>query len=176
MRQDSLRRAEELFRSALGVDQDFVEANYNLTEVYLRQGQVERALDEVRGIVKRTPSNPKAYAFLAYVYEHGVEGKRYGIDYRAADAIKTYQFALLLTPNDPLLHYNLGVIHGRLGDLGSSASGVPPMPRHRFHPRRSEALASSGRGETRVGTGRGTIKTGYREFETRVPGTGTGYR
>lgn len=116
MRQDSLWRAEELFRSALSVDQDFIEANYNLTEVYLRQGQVERALDEIRGIVKRTPNNPKAHAFLAYVYEHGVEGKRYGKDYRAADAIRTYEFALLLTPNASLLHYNLGVIHGRLGD------------------------------------------------------------
>ncbi len=95
---------------------DYLEARYGLADVHLRLGDVPRALRETALILERSPNDPRSHAFLAYVYEHNHQGERYGEGFRAREAIAAYEKALSLNPDDATHHFNIGIIHGRLGE------------------------------------------------------------
>ena len=113
--QDSLERAQTLYRSALRADSSYVEARCAMVRLYLRQGKVTAAQQTALAILVDAPDDPDRHVLLAYVYEHNAQGERYGEGYRAPDAIRAYEAAVRIKPDDAGLYYNMGVIHGRQG-------------------------------------------------------------
>ena len=114
--QDSLDRALEQFQAALRLEEDDADAWYGLANVYIKQGKVEKAQSEALRHLKRFPKARRSYILLAYVYEHNGSGVRYGEGYRHQEAVRVYQDALRLNPDDAGLYYNLGVLYGRQAD------------------------------------------------------------
>ena len=113
--QDSLAQAQTLYRSTLRADSTYVEARYDMVRLYLRQGKATAAQQSALVILADNPNDPDRHALLAYVYEHNAQGERYGKGYRATDAIRAYETAARMAPDDAGLYYNMGVIHGRQG-------------------------------------------------------------
>ena len=61
-----------------------------------------------------------SFKLLAFVYEHNAEGKRYGPGFDADKAIHAYERGIEFESKDVVLHFNLSIIHGRLGNWEKS--------------------------------------------------------
>ena len=66
----------------------------------------QRAIQVLESQVAKVPEDARARSLLAVYYADMN---------RAADAIREMQFALMLRPNDPTLHYNVACTYGKLG-------------------------------------------------------------
>lgn len=113
---DSLAQAEKVLRNALNQWPNEMAIYRNLTDVLVRQGNIPEALADALTVVANAPQNPDGFKALAHVYEHNLQGERYGNGFAAEKAIRAYEHAIALDSTDVATHFNLGVIYGRLGD------------------------------------------------------------
>lgn len=120
----SLKEAEALFQKLAKDNPQSLEPNRGLATVKLKQKDFQGALVQALNVVANAPQDPLSYMLLAYVYEHNVQGERYGSGFMAEQAITAYKRAIRLNKNDVAPHFNLGMLYGRLGDWEASVKAL----------------------------------------------------
>jgi tetratricopeptide (TPR) repeat protein len=105
-----LHQAEQLYRTALGLDPDYPEATHYLGLLYYRLGRLEQALPLLIEACRLDPAN------ALYWFNAGVVSQRAG---QTEDAVRCYRQALDLSPRHVDAAVNLGNVfkeQGRLDD------------------------------------------------------------
>lgn len=99
-------KAEEEYKKALAIDGN-AEAGFNLARLYFEQNKLEQALDSIQKSIRKNNSS------AAFHNLHGVilnQMRRY------AEAITSFQNALLYSPDDIYMNINLGIAYFNYGD------------------------------------------------------------
>ena len=104
--------AVAMLQGLLEVNPQSTHAHLRLANVFLRQRQLKRALDQCQTALEQQPDIPSL---------HNVKGMIYGQSQRPDLAMKSYRKAIELLPNYPEAHNNLGNVLAAKGDLGSAA-------------------------------------------------------
>jgi len=107
-----LEDAVAMLLSLLEDDPQNAVAHLRLANVFLRQGQLERALDHCQKALAEEPAAPGL---------HNVKGMIYSQSQRHDLATKSYRKAIELRPDFPEAHNNLGNLLAAKGDLRSAA-------------------------------------------------------
>lgn len=136
----NLKQAEKEFLLAIEnypkysnkmIGEHISESHTNLGSVYYLQGKHRDAINEWRLAVTYDPNNceaknnlrqfsdkpiekPETGEDCEYFIDRGVELSEEG---RLAESIKTLKKAYLLKPDHPLVHYNIGLVYGKLGNF-----------------------------------------------------------
>ena len=104
--------AVAMLQGLLEVDPQSTHAHLRLANLFLRQRQLKRALDQCQTALEQQPDIPSL---------HNVKGMIYGQSQRPDLAMKSYRKAIELLPDYPEAHNNLGNVLAAKGDLGSAA-------------------------------------------------------
>lgn len=134
---EALQRAERLGRKAIAIDESSAGAHALLGRVYIRRGDLDRALDEMKRALALNPSDPDSYAGLgntllllgdvdgaikaigtAVEYQPDISPTNYyrlGMAYilagRNTDAIRTLERALVRNENNVFIHAMLAAAY-----------------------------------------------------------------
>ena len=143
----ALQRAETLGQKAIGLDPASAGAHALLGRIYIRYGDYDRALDEMRRSVELNNSDPEAYAGLAtaLLWSGDVDGSvrdfeigaKLGLDVtaneaftlgvayllanRSADAIRTLERSLERNKTDPYTNAILAAAYAEAGRQADAA-------------------------------------------------------
>jgi adenylate cyclase len=143
----ALQRAETLGQKAIGIDPASAGAHALLGSTYIRYGDYDRALDEMRRAVKLNNSDPDAYAGLATallwsgdvdaavkdfetanklglnftVNDSFILGTAYLLADRSADAIRTLERSLERNKTDPYTNAVLAAAYAQAGRQADAA-------------------------------------------------------
>lgn len=137
--------AEGALRETLRLDPSRIDARIRLIRIYEDRGAYAAGHEQLIALAKAAPMNAEAARLLGLSHlrrEELVSALRHldaavSLDPesseihrdrafallllgRAAEALPAYHEALRLNPNDPMVHYQMGWCHVRLGDLGSA--------------------------------------------------------
>ena len=97
--QGDAQAAEKHFLAALGIDPQFNPSRIALAMTLEAEGKLDEAVKQYRAALKISP-DADTYLRLAGIL---IRGKK------LEEALDCYQNAVRLRPDDPLLHYNLGI-------------------------------------------------------------------
>lgn len=102
-----------------------VKARYNLGVVYASIGRYDHATAEYQRVLSLEPGHAMALANLAWILQ---QQQRHG------EAISVFEQLKVLTPDDPNVYYQLGVLQKQIGDPESAEAAwlgaVRAEPRH----------------------------------------------
>jgi len=98
---DVLDKAEEEYKKAYSIDSNH-NASFNLAKLYFGQNKLELALDYVQKSIQKNSRASNAYNL------QGVILNKTG---RPAEAIKSFQNAIRISPNDIIIRINLGIAY-----------------------------------------------------------------
>ena len=132
-RSGELKEAEECYLKALTLDSSFYPARLNLSTVYLEEGKMFEAENELNNLINKRPGDPKVLYNTAFLYQRKNEfekadeflnrlfiadpqnsnayllkGKNLEVQNKISEAIKNYIEAYQINPNDPKILYSLG--------------------------------------------------------------------
>jgi tetratricopeptide (TPR) repeat protein len=132
-RSGKLKEAEECYLKALALDSSFHPARLNLSTVYLEEGKLFEAENELNHLINKKPADPKVLYNIAFLYQRKNEfkkadeflnrlftadpknsnayllkGRNLEAQNKLGEAIKAYAEAYQLNPNDPKILYSLG--------------------------------------------------------------------
>jgi tetratricopeptide (TPR) repeat protein len=132
-RSGELKEAEECYLKALALDSSFYPARLNLSTVYLEEGKMFEAENELNNLINKRPGDPKVLYNTAFLYQRKNEfekadeflnrlfiadpqnsnayllkGKNLEVQNKISEAIKNYIEAYQINPNDPKILYSLG--------------------------------------------------------------------
>lgn len=94
------KRAADVYQKMLHEEPDLIGVREALAELYLRDNDPKRAAEQLKEIIRNTPTNPQAYFFLgAIAYE----------DKRFEEALDNYRKALLLGFDTQQIYFDLAV-------------------------------------------------------------------
>lgn len=93
-----LTKAEEIYVQLLDKYPELPVIRGKLTEVYLREGKKEKALEQLQAIAKEDPTNPRTHSFLGTL---AVEANK------LTEAVQYFERALLLNPELEPVYYDL---------------------------------------------------------------------
>ncbi|HTD66507.1 MAG TPA: tetratricopeptide repeat protein, partial [Candidatus Limnocylindria bacterium] len=94
------KRAADVYLKMLQEDPDLMGVRESLAELYLRDNDSKRAAEQLKEIIRDSPTNPQAYFFLgAIAYE----------ERRFADALDNYRKALLLGMDTQQIYFDIAV-------------------------------------------------------------------
>ena len=96
-----LDKAEEAFKKAYSIDSNY-DASFNLAKLYLEQNKLELALDYVQDSIQKNTRSSIAYNLQGVILTKIA---------RLPEAIKSFQSALSIVPNDIITNVNLGVAY-----------------------------------------------------------------
>jgi len=99
------------YREAIDINPSYVDAHYNLADTFVKQNKIDQAIEHLREAVRITPS-------FAALNNLGVNLER---QLKHDEAIYYYRKALLIEPQNPGIHFNLGVALGNKGELKEAA-------------------------------------------------------
>ncbi|MCJ7496975.1 MAG: tetratricopeptide repeat protein [candidate division Zixibacteria bacterium] len=127
------KEAEECYLKALALDSSFYPARLNLSTVYLEEGKMFEAENELNNLINKRPGDPKVLYNTAFLYQRKNEfekadeilnrlfiadpknsnayllkGKNLEVQNKISEAIKNYIEAYQINPNDPKILYSLG--------------------------------------------------------------------
>lgn len=102
LKESKPREAEAHFEEIVKLRPDLVEAHFNLGWLRQQQGKCQEALPALAAGLALKPAEVRALNLKA-ICERTLG--------RFADAETTYRQALTLAPDDPALHYNLGILY-----------------------------------------------------------------
>ena len=124
VRQKRLDVALTAIEKAIEIQADNTEAHYQLTQIYIKQGEKEKAAAAISFFKVLRETDPLLEQAELWVKKHPDDARGYnnlGIVYlarrRAADAIKNYKHAISLAPTLATAHYNLGHVYHKLGKI-----------------------------------------------------------
>ena len=95
------KRAAEIYVKMLETEPDLVGVREALAELYLRDNDSKRAAEQLKEIVRDSPTNPQAYYFLGAI---AYEEKRYN------DALDNYRKALLLGFDSQQIYFDIAAV------------------------------------------------------------------
>lgn len=98
---------ERLLLKAIGWEQNYAEAWYQLARYYMATGNYEKSRTHLLHVLDMQPLNVKAHSRLGMAYYYLGQSEL---------AERSYQTALALNPNDFNTHYNLGELYAGGGD------------------------------------------------------------
>ena len=132
-RSGKLKEAEECYLKALTLDSSFYPARLNLSTVYLEEGKMFEAENELNNLINKRPGDPKVLYNTAFLYQRKNEfekadeflnrlftadpqnsnayllkGRNLEAQNKLGEAIKAYAEAYQFNPNDPKILYSLG--------------------------------------------------------------------
>jgi tetratricopeptide (TPR) repeat protein len=108
---DSLEKAEEYFKKAIDIANNYGFAIYNLGAVYDRKGELTEAITQLEKIIPYNANQPGLLFELGLLY--------YRVD-RKTDALAALQRAVLLSPDYANARWYLSLVYEELGDLDSA--------------------------------------------------------
>lgn len=94
--------AEKLFLDAIKAAPNYSEAKYQLARFYEDKENLKKARSLLLEVIEREPLNVRAHARLGIVFFYDNEPER---------ALRSYETALALNPNDYNTRYNLGELY-----------------------------------------------------------------
>jgi tetratricopeptide (TPR) repeat protein len=95
-----MKGAAEVYQKMLDEDSELVGVREALAELYLRQNEPKRAAEQLREIIRDSPTNPQAYYFLgAIAYE----------ERRFEEALENYRKALLLGLDNQQVYFDIAL-------------------------------------------------------------------
>ena len=92
------KRAAETYVKMLAQDSELAGVREALAELYLRDNNPQGAAEQLKEIVRDSPTNPQAYYFLGAI---AYEEKKF------EDALENYRKALLLGMDTPQIYYDI---------------------------------------------------------------------
>jgi tetratricopeptide (TPR) repeat protein len=95
------KRAAEIYVKMLETEPDLIGVREALAELYLRDNDTKRAAEQLKEIVKDTPTNPQAYYFLGAI---AYEEKRF------TDALDNYRKAMLLGLDTQQIYFDIAAV------------------------------------------------------------------
>jgi protein O-mannosyl-transferase len=117
----ALRHYEEAIRhyeEAVRIKPNFADAHYNLGMMRARQGNLEAAAHHLYQAVHFDPREPQRHRYLQEaLFQYGAALKQAG---KPAEALKQYQEAVRLYPDNPKARNNLGVTLAQQGKLAEA--------------------------------------------------------
>lgn len=102
MAAEKFEEAAKVFKEAIKLKPDFVDANYHLGDTYFELGEVKKAIEAYKQAIRYKPDFALAYNQLGTAY-------RAASDYKKA--IDAYNESIRLDPKAQLTHYNLGTMY-----------------------------------------------------------------
>ncbi len=116
--QNRIEEAAELFRKALELDPEYVEAYNNLGIIYDQEySDYDKAVEYYNEVLKRYPEDLHAHMNLGTAY--------YRLN-RENEAVKEYKKALEISPNNPDALHNLAYVLKNSKDRTGKAGETPP--------------------------------------------------
>ena len=106
--QDSLIKAEEAFRKAIALKEDYATAYYQLVLTIEQSGSAEKAIAELEKTLQKFPAN------LTFKFELG---RMYFNSNRVDEAARQFQDILSVVPNHANSRFSLALSYERLGKL-----------------------------------------------------------
>jgi tetratricopeptide (TPR) repeat protein len=107
LKQGKIDQAIGHYLEAVKINPDHDNAHYNLADVLVKQGKIDQAVEHFREAVRINPS-------FASLNNLGVNLER---QFKHDEAIHYYRRAVLIEPQNPGVHFNLGVALGNKGAL-----------------------------------------------------------
>jgi len=95
------KRAAEVYAKMLENDADLIGVREALAELYLRDNDTKKAAEQLKEIIRDTPTNPQAYYFLGAI---AYEEKRF------QDALDNYRKALLLGFDTQQIYFDIAAV------------------------------------------------------------------
>jgi tetratricopeptide (TPR) repeat protein len=92
------KRAADVYLKMLGADSELVGIREALAELYLRNNEPQRAAEQLKEIIRDSPTNPQAYYLLGAIAN---EEKRFD------DALDSYRKALLLGLDTQQIYFDI---------------------------------------------------------------------
>ncbi|MBI4050337.1 MAG: tetratricopeptide repeat protein [Candidatus Doudnabacteria bacterium] len=105
---EALLRAEEAFKKAIALKEDYAAAYYQLALTYEQQNKLDLAQATLEQALERFPRN------ITIKFELGIAYYNSG---KVNEAARQFQEVVLLDPNNQNAHYSLAVAYERLGRL-----------------------------------------------------------
>lgn len=96
-----VKRAAEIYVKMLETEPDLIGVREALAELYLRDNDSKRAAEQLKEIIRDTPTNPQAYYFLGAI---AYEEKRY------TEALDNYRKALLLGFDSQQIYFDIAAV------------------------------------------------------------------
>ncbi|HSG04781.1 MAG TPA: tetratricopeptide repeat protein, partial [Nitrospiria bacterium] len=104
----------EAYEKAIEKDPGLMEARFELSLIYERDGEFSKAIHEWKKILENDPNDLRAREKLADIY---FKGEQYG------DAVREYSLLSKLLPNDPKVYLALGESQVMLAATVGSSEG-----------------------------------------------------
>jgi tetratricopeptide (TPR) repeat protein len=95
-----MKRSAQVYQKMLEADPELIGVREALAELYLRQNEPQRAAEQLREIIRDTPTNPQAYYFLGAI---AYEQKRF------EEALENYRKALLLGLDNQQVYFDIAL-------------------------------------------------------------------
>jgi tetratricopeptide (TPR) repeat protein len=111
LRRNRLQEAIGEFKQALNLKPDYADAHYNLGNALVKQGHLAEGIRHYLETLRLQPRNVKALNNMAATLV---------LEKRPDEAIMYLKKALNVNPKDPDLHYNIGILFKRRGDLAEA--------------------------------------------------------
>lgn len=114
----SLKQAEEFYKKAIELDENYADAYFGLAEIYYDQNLYEEMFDISKKMVEIVPENSDSHFYLAWAYENkGLYDQ----------AIKEYQEVVRLKPDDKDAIYYLGILYIIQGKISEASSLITKL-------------------------------------------------
>jgi tetratricopeptide (TPR) repeat protein len=106
------------YEEAIRIKPNFADAHYNLGIMRAQQGNLEAAVHHLYQAVHFDPREPQRHRYLQEaLFQYGAALKQAG---KPAEALKQYQEAVRLYPDNPKARNNLGVTLAQQGKLAEA--------------------------------------------------------
>jgi len=112
---DYMSKAEESFKKAISLNNNYGQALYNLAVVYDRQGKVPEAIKQFEKLQAANPRDPSILFQLGLLYYRNNQKD---------DAFNAWRQAVILFPNYSNARWYLSLMYEERGDLANALSQV----------------------------------------------------
>jgi transglutaminase-like putative cysteine protease/tetratricopeptide (TPR) repeat protein len=106
-----IREALDTYRESIKQHPKEALHHLQLAQAFLQSGIGEAAREEAQLAVKLEPSSVEAYRTLAFVLEHDLVGRHFGLGFDLAGAEAAYKKAIALEPGDATTVARLGALY-----------------------------------------------------------------
>lgn len=137
-KQGDLEKAQELYQTILGLDNNNLEARYNLGIILFEKGKLEEALGEFELILKLSPLYKDTMQKLldGYIKANNLAkaiqiAKEVGQDKILVNLKEEYLKRVNENPDDDEARYNLALIHKEIGELESAIEHIQEILKHK---------------------------------------------
>lgn len=138
-----LFQAQSLYQQSLLAKSDFALAHLGLGAVYFQQENYRLALSQFDEAIKQDKKNLNAHLFAAECAKFFVNQKGTNNAEEVKLAIKYYEEANQLNPNNPTIMMNLGVLYFKINDCEKSKKYLVPISGFAgFHPVEQKNIAT----------------------------------